>query len=73
MKIIIFHTKNYRQETSGGTLKEDVFIVDGMKIKLQVSVEIVRASYFISCNFIPVTKKLFECSWPSYQSEKGEK
>ncbi len=35
--------KIFRQETSGGTLKEDVFIVDGMKIKLQVSVEFVRA------------------------------
>jgi len=31
-----FHySSSTRQETSGGTLKEDVFIVDGMKIKLQ--------------------------------------
>lgn len=30
-----YYSSSSRQETSGGTVKEDVFIVDGVKIKLQ--------------------------------------
>lgn len=30
-----YYSSSSRQETSGGTMKEDVFVVDGVKIKLQ--------------------------------------